>query len=127
MDPSQLTLSSGECSICLTPINEDTLIDQEKPKILHCGHVFHTECIDEWLEIKSDCAYCRAVVSFTEIPSDPPPELSASVADSVMVMENVREHIAEVRRVRVINLAENRPEDRSDRLIRSVALSIFFR
>ena len=43
------------CSICLTDI---TLNKKE----LGCKHNFHKQCIDKWLEKKSNCPICRKEV-----------------------------------------------------------------
>ena len=24
-----------------------------------CGHLFHTKCLETWLEVKNECPYCR--------------------------------------------------------------------
>lgn len=40
------------CSVCLEKLDSG-----EK---LKCGHVFHTACIDKWLERDSRCPMCRA-------------------------------------------------------------------
>ena len=44
------------CSICDTEMDCN---DQSKVFALHCGHDFHTDCVKSWLEIKSECPYCR--------------------------------------------------------------------
>jgi hypothetical protein len=43
-----------ECSICLDLIE----IGQRYTK-LQCDHVYHRECIQEWLLIKTNCPLCR--------------------------------------------------------------------
>lgn len=47
-----------DCSICLNTINNEKL-HRELP----CGHVFHPECVDEWL-LKNDerCPMCRKTI-----------------------------------------------------------------
>jgi hypothetical protein len=42
-----------ECSICM---NSDDINEYSKTT---CNHIFHTKCIEKWLDIKSDCPYCR--------------------------------------------------------------------
>lgn len=41
------------CSICLEKNSDQRLI---------CGHCFHGECIDKWLEEQSTCPNCRKLV-----------------------------------------------------------------
>lgn len=43
------------CSICL---NEMKQTDKLR-KMRDCEHIFHKDCIDNWLLIKSNCPYCR--------------------------------------------------------------------
>ncbi|XP_058738587.1 E3 ubiquitin-protein ligase ATL6-like [Vicia villosa] len=45
-----------ECAVCLSEF-EDTETLRLIPK---CDHVFHTECIDEWLALHTTCPVCRA-------------------------------------------------------------------
>ena len=42
------------CTICL-----EEFIQQENVIILKCTHVFHEECINEWLEKKPSCPNCN--------------------------------------------------------------------
>jgi len=42
------------CPICIMNYK-----DGEKIKSLPCLHKFHKNCIDKWLEIKSDCPMCK--------------------------------------------------------------------
>jgi len=44
--------SEYECNICM---NTDT---EEYSKTI-CNHVFHTKCIEKWLDIKNNCPCCR--------------------------------------------------------------------
>ena len=47
-----------QCSICLNPF-EKTCKQKRYVKRLRCGHVFHSVCIDKWIDIKGNCPYCR--------------------------------------------------------------------
>ncbi|GMQ03439.1 hypothetical protein CsSME_00049236 [Camellia sinensis var. sinensis] len=44
-----------ECVVCLSEF-EDTEVLRLLPK---CGHAFHMNCIDNWLESHSSCPLCR--------------------------------------------------------------------
>lgn len=50
-----------QCSICLNPF-EKTCKQKRYVKRLRCGHVFHSVCIDKWIDIKGTCPYCRNVL-----------------------------------------------------------------
>ena len=45
-----------ECGICRIEMDCD---DKSEVLALHCGHEFHTDCVKEWLEKKSECPMCR--------------------------------------------------------------------
>ena len=45
-------MSSKDCSICLTVIENDELE-------LDCNHKYHKECIETWLLNHIKCPYCR--------------------------------------------------------------------
>lgn len=48
------------CGICRDTITTET------QKVLQCGHVFHTECIDEWAARIPICPFCRKIISGVE-------------------------------------------------------------
>jgi hypothetical protein len=43
------------CSICL-----DNYRPKQRVGILSCGHVFHKDCIYQWLGYQKTCPLCRA-------------------------------------------------------------------
>ncbi|XP_011024924.1 PREDICTED: RING-H2 finger protein ATL63-like [Populus euphratica] len=45
-----------ECVICLSPFEENEV----GKSLIKCGHGFHVECIDMWLNSHSNCPVCRA-------------------------------------------------------------------
>ncbi|GAU31733.1 hypothetical protein TSUD_215350 [Trifolium subterraneum] len=47
-----------ECVICLSYIEKGE-IGKKLPK---CGHVFHVECIDMWLNSHCNCPICRSLI-----------------------------------------------------------------
>lgn len=57
-----------ECAVCLNEFQED-----EKLRIIpNCGHVFHIDCIDIWLQNNANCPLCRNSISTntTRFPID---------------------------------------------------------
>ncbi|KAI4305310.1 hypothetical protein L6164_028682 [Bauhinia variegata] len=47
--------SSSECCICLSVFQEE-----EKLKVLPCGHAYHSECLEKWICANPSCPLCRA-------------------------------------------------------------------
>tara|TARA_Y100000816_G_C26107484_1_gene589056 strand:- start:5182 stop:6045 length:864 start_codon:yes stop_codon:yes gene_type:complete len=45
------------CSICL-----DEIEIKDGLKIRSCGHIFHKDCISEWVDKRNNCPLCRTVV-----------------------------------------------------------------
>ncbi|KAK6926976.1 Zinc finger, RING-type [Dillenia turbinata] len=57
-EPSRCVEDENGCTICL-----DELTNGDKCRILpKCGHVFHVQCIDQWLMplVNPSCPICRA-------------------------------------------------------------------
>jgi hypothetical protein len=44
------------CSIC-----DAELLDEERVIKLNCDHMFHSECIKNWLKKKNNCPNCRRI------------------------------------------------------------------
>ena len=42
------------CSICSQSLRKGAVVRR-----LKCGHIFHAQCIDEWLKKSFTCGYCR--------------------------------------------------------------------
>lgn len=53
-----MTSSYSECAICL----EDFKKGEECLVFNVCGHTFHCDCIDHWLQEKPNCPICRHYV-----------------------------------------------------------------
>ncbi|KAL2469696.1 RING-H2 finger protein ATL16 [Abeliophyllum distichum] len=52
---------SCECAVCLNEFQED----EKLRGIPNCGHVFHIDCIDVWLQNNANCPLCRTSISAT--------------------------------------------------------------
>ena len=47
------------CSVCLENIN----LFEKDFSILNCGHFFHDNCLNDWLNQQMNCPECRARVT----------------------------------------------------------------
>lgn len=59
--PNDETVDSDrgqECLICMDSFSEGDSVAFS----IHCDHVFHHQCIAEWLLKHNDCPYCRRSV-----------------------------------------------------------------
>ena len=54
---------SQQCSICLSDVN---VTDNDK-LILNCGHMFHKDCIKNWIIVHKTCPLCRENVIFLDL------------------------------------------------------------
>ena len=61
------TYPDHECNICLEQIN---FRDSYSLMFTPCFHIFHTECLDKWLEIKNTCPSCRFILYNEEQEQD---------------------------------------------------------
>ena len=44
---------NDNCGICMDTLNENNI------SILQCTHVFHTECVEQWLQTRNVCPKCK--------------------------------------------------------------------
>ncbi|THG03488.1 hypothetical protein TEA_018710 [Camellia sinensis var. sinensis] len=44
-----------ECTVC-----QITVVEGNRVRLLNCMHLFHVDCIDRWLRLRSTCPNCRA-------------------------------------------------------------------
>ena len=47
------------CVICINDFKRNETILK-----LHCNHIFHENCIEEWLQIKMECPICRKIINY---------------------------------------------------------------
>ncbi|GLJ49381.1 hypothetical protein SUGI_1044780 [Cryptomeria japonica] len=64
------------CSICLNDYQESEDILRLLPD---CGHMFHVECIDQWLKLHPTCPMCRTSPLPSPIMSPLPSPLSQAL------------------------------------------------
>ncbi|GFZ11005.1 RING/U-box superfamily protein [Actinidia rufa] len=55
---AQVHGGGSECPVCLTAFVDGEVIR----KVIACGHLFHTTCIEMWLTSHSNCPVCRACI-----------------------------------------------------------------
>jgi len=46
-----------QCGVCM-----DTFQDREKLKRLTCGHIYHKECLNQWIQNNNYCQLCAKVI-----------------------------------------------------------------
>lgn len=49
----------GECSVCLQPM---TNAQNNEIRRSICDHIFHKNCIENWLQYNTTCPICRAIL-----------------------------------------------------------------
>lgn len=50
-----------DCVICYSPID---IHNRKKYMLAPCEHIFHRECLEQWMDVKMECPICR-----TELPA----------------------------------------------------------
>lgn len=56
VEASQQEYQGAECPICLCPFDEGNQVVQFRK----CIHLFHTECLEQWLKINPTCPMCKS-------------------------------------------------------------------
>jgi hypothetical protein len=46
-----------ECVVCMSEIDLKT--DRKNTVITPCGHLFHSQCLGEWMNLRQECPLCR--------------------------------------------------------------------
>lgn len=54
--------STNVCTVCMEGFKSSSGGEGEG-KIIPCGHVYHVDCIAQWLSLYTSCPLCRCVVS----------------------------------------------------------------
>ncbi len=129
---SPLSAVKKTCVICYADIISQPICEEEKERILDCSHIFHRECIGEWLKQKHHCPVCRAHVNVAT-PEAPRQEMTVeeilAVPDNLLsnaeILSLIRSNIQEVRRVRKLDLNENTPVSQTAARVNSFAMGFF--
>jgi hypothetical protein len=50
-----------ECSICQVKLKTGDTVST-----LECAHIYHTQCISEWVKYKQECPLCRTAIQVLE-------------------------------------------------------------
>ena len=72
------------CSVCLCDIN---LFDKEV-SILNCGHFFHANCLNDWLQKQMNCPECRAIVTRGEFARNIFPKVNQETLRKLTALED---------------------------------------
>ncbi|KAJ1799729.1 hypothetical protein LPJ56_006578, partial [Coemansia sp. RSA 2599] len=64
-EPPARRRNNRECAICIqdidvSPTAAATLFGRAPYMVTPCHHVYHTECLTRWMEMKLECPVCRA-------------------------------------------------------------------
>ena len=51
---------ASSCSICQNEEQEEEEEEEKEMVTTKCNHVFHSECLKQWVLIKTTCPMCRA-------------------------------------------------------------------
>jgi hypothetical protein len=65
-DNADGAMDEGTCSICLAEF-----VEGDELRMLGCLHVFHSQCIDQWLAISRECPLCKRDVAEAAAAADP--------------------------------------------------------
>ena len=64
IDPQQLSLLQSnesdalDCVICMNEVDPQA----REYMITPCDHIFHRQCLQEWMDIKMECPTCRSTL-----------------------------------------------------------------
>lgn len=81
------TFPSGKDSMCPICLSEMAL--GESVRLLPCKHLFHSQCVDEWLKVNASCPTCRSSI-FIEDSSSSESKNSNSNEEKTSTLPNNR-------------------------------------
>jgi hypothetical protein len=58
-------MKDENCTICVSKYQIGENVTE-----LNCKHIFHTECISEWVKYKSECPVCRQSIDTIDERTD---------------------------------------------------------
>ncbi|KAK2993176.1 hypothetical protein RJ640_030800 [Escallonia rubra] len=58
-DEVRIILFNDVCAIC----SDDIKYGERCRALPNCSHMYHQQCLDEWLKINEDCPLCRAYLT----------------------------------------------------------------
>jgi hypothetical protein len=70
--PSSLTIAQTECAICMTSLRGSEGEPASTAQLMYapCGHIFHADCLVNWMRIKLECPSCRGQLPALEEEED---------------------------------------------------------
>lgn len=71
----ELVRDDKTCPVCL-----NDMVVGEEARLLTCRHLFHKQCVDEWLRVNASCPTCR--MSIINVPASDDTEGGGSMGDS---------------------------------------------
>ena len=72
---------TGYCTICQEDLREGDRIRA----VLRCQHMFHSACVDPWLETHGDCPLCRTAVV---VPTGRPQQIIGDANQTIRTLYN---------------------------------------
>lgn len=92
-----------ECAICISLFQEDE-VGRKLPK---CGHAFHVECIDMWLNSHSTCPICRSgiICETTMMNMDTDGSLPEMIAGSLHLEIEICPNTTEINDINAASVA----------------------
>ncbi|KAF2362940.1 Zinc finger RING-type [Trinorchestia longiramus] len=114
-----------KCTVCLSEYE-----NEENVRRLPCLHLFHTECIDQWLATNKRCPICRVDIEQhddKQFEYEASTDITATRAERGSSVQDSERSTARTRAVRrtQFDLRTNRSSGRSDPFIGGASGSVF--
>lgn len=52
----------SEVPVCVEDVPETHKVDEQTYMVTPCGHIFHTQCLENWMSYKLQCPVCRSAL-----------------------------------------------------------------